>query len=60
MRIDILTVLPELLESPLNNSIVKRARDKGFVEIYVNNLRDFTKDKYKTVDDYAFGVVPEW
>ena len=55
MRIDILTVLPELLESPLNNSIVKRARDKGFVEIYVNNLRDFTKDKYKTVDDYAFG-----
>lgn len=55
MRIDILTVLPELLESPLNNSIVKRARDKGLVEIYVNNLRDFTKDKYKTVDDYAFG-----
>jgi len=55
MRIDILTVLPELLDSPLNNSIVKRARDKGLVEIYVNNLRDFTKDKYKTVDDYAFG-----
>ncbi len=55
MRIDILTVLPELLDSPLNNSIVKRARDKGLVEINVNNLRDFTKDKYKTVDDYAFG-----
>jgi len=55
MRIDILTVLPELLDSPLNNSIVKRARDKGLVEINVINLRDFTKDKYKTVDDYAFG-----
>ena len=55
MRIDILTVLPELLESPLNNSIVKRARDKGLVEINVLNIRDFAKDKYKTVDDYAFG-----
>jgi tRNA (guanine37-N1)-methyltransferase len=55
MRIDILTVLPELLESPLNCSIVKRAREKGLVEINVLNLRDFTKDKYKTVDDYAFG-----
>jgi tRNA (guanine37-N1)-methyltransferase len=55
MRIDILTVLPELLQSPLNYSIVKRAREKGLVEINVLNLRDFTKDKYKTVDDYAFG-----
>jgi tRNA (guanine37-N1)-methyltransferase len=55
MRIDILTVLPELLDSPLNNSIVKRARNKGLVDINVINLRDFTKDKYKTVDDYAFG-----
>jgi tRNA (guanine37-N1)-methyltransferase len=55
MRIDILTVLPELLDSPLSNSIVKRARDKGLVEIGVINLRDFTKDKYKSVDDYAFG-----
>jgi tRNA (guanine37-N1)-methyltransferase len=55
MRIDILTVQPELLESPLNHSIVKRAREKGLVEINVLNLRDFTKDKYKTVDDYAFG-----
>jgi len=55
MRIDILTVQPELLESPLNHSIVKRAREKGLVEINVFNLRDFTKDKYKTVDDYAFG-----
>ncbi len=55
MRIDILTVCPELLESPLNHSIIKRAREKGLVEINVINLRDFTTDKYKTVDDYAFG-----
>jgi tRNA (guanine37-N1)-methyltransferase len=55
MRIDILTVLPELLESPLNHSIVKRAREKGLVEINVLNLREFTRDKYKTVDDYSFG-----
>lgn len=55
MRIDIITVLPELLESPLNYSIVKRAREKGLVEINIVNLRDFTSDKYKTVDDYAFG-----
>jgi tRNA (guanine37-N1)-methyltransferase len=55
MRIDILTVCPELLDSPLNYSIIKRARDKGHVEINVINLRDYTTDKYKTVDDYAFG-----
>lgn len=55
MRIDIITVLPELLESPFNHSIVKRAREKGLVEINIINLRDFTTDKYKTVDDYAFG-----
>jgi tRNA (guanine37-N1)-methyltransferase len=55
MRIDILTVLPELLESPFNHSIVKRAKEKGLVEINVINLRDFSKDKYKSVDDYAFG-----
>jgi tRNA (guanine37-N1)-methyltransferase len=55
MRIDILTVLPELLESPLNYSIVKRAKEKGLVEINIINLREFTNDKYKSVDDYAFG-----
>jgi tRNA (guanine37-N1)-methyltransferase len=55
MRIDIITLLPELLESPLNHSIVKRARDKGLVEINIINLRDFTTDKFRTVDDYAFG-----
>ncbi len=55
MRIDIITVLPELLESPLNHSIVKRAKEKNLVEINLINLRDFTNDKYKSVDDYAFG-----
>jgi len=55
MRIDILTVQPELLVSPLNYSIVKRARDKGLVEINIVNLHDYAKDKYKSVDDYAFG-----
>ncbi|HUX56102.1 MAG TPA: tRNA (guanosine(37)-N1)-methyltransferase TrmD [Bacteroidales bacterium] len=55
MRIDIITVLPELLESPLNHSIVKRAKEKGLVEINIINLRDYTTDKYKSVDDYAFG-----
>jgi tRNA (guanine37-N1)-methyltransferase len=55
MRIDIITVLPELLESPLNFSIIKRAKEKGLVEINIINLRDFTNDKYKSVDDYAFG-----
>ena len=55
MRIDIITVLPELLQSPLNYSIIKRAREKKLVEINVINLRDFTTDKYKSVDDYAFG-----
>ena len=55
MRIDIITVLPELIESPLNYSIVKRAREKGLVEINLVNLRDFASDKYKSVDDYAFG-----
>lgn len=55
MRIDILTVMPEMLESPLNCSIVKRAQDKGLAEIYVHNLRDYTEDKHRKVDDYPFG-----
>ncbi len=54
MRIDIITVLPELLESPLNHSIIKRAKEKGIVEIYVHNLRDYATNKYKQIDDYAF------
>ncbi|HOP03159.1 MAG TPA: tRNA (guanosine(37)-N1)-methyltransferase TrmD [Tenuifilaceae bacterium] len=55
MRIDIITVLPELLESPLNHSIIKRAQNKGLVNIVVHHLRDYTTDKHRTVDDYAFG-----
>lgn len=55
MRIDIISAVPELLESPLNHSIVKRARDKGIAEIHVHNLRDYTLDKHRRVDDYAFG-----
>ena len=55
MRIDILTVLPEMLESPLNCSILKRAQDKGLVEIHVHNLRDYTTNRHRKVDDYPFG-----
>ena len=55
MRIDILTVMPEMLESPLNCSILKRAQDKGLVEIVVHNLRDYSLNKHRKVDDYPFG-----
>ncbi|MDP3642833.1 MAG: tRNA (guanosine(37)-N1)-methyltransferase TrmD [Bacteroidota bacterium] len=54
MRIDILTVVPELLESPFRHSIIKRAQDKGMIEIYVHNIRDFSEDKHHKTDDYAF------
>lgn len=55
MRIDILTVLPELLESPFSHSILKRAVSKGLVEIVVHNIREFASGKHRQVDDYAFG-----
>lgn len=55
MRIDILTVVPGLLESPFAHSIVQRAIKKGLVEIHVHNIRDYTKDKHRTVDDYPYG-----
>jgi tRNA (guanine37-N1)-methyltransferase len=55
MRIDIITVLPELIESPLNHSIIKRAKEKKLVEINIINLRDFSICKHKNVDDYSFG-----
>ena len=55
MRIDILSVVPELLESPLNHSIIKRAKEKGIVEIHIHNIRDWSKDKHRKVDDYSFG-----
>lgn len=55
MRIDILSVVPELLESPLNHSIIKRAQDKGIVEIHIHNIRNWSTDKHRRVDDYSFG-----
>ena len=55
MRIDILTVVPDLLESPFNHSILQRAKDKGLVEIYIHNIRDFATNKHKNVDDYQYG-----
>jgi tRNA (guanine37-N1)-methyltransferase len=55
MQIDIITVLPALLESPLGDSIMKRAQDKGLVTINIHNLRDYSTQKQKQVDDYAFG-----
>ncbi|MEO5673482.1 MAG: tRNA (guanosine(37)-N1)-methyltransferase TrmD [Chitinophagales bacterium] len=55
MRIDVITVLPELLRSPIDHSILKRAREKKLLEINLINLRDYTTDNYKTVDDYQYG-----
>ena len=65
MRIDIIAVVPEILEGPLNQSIVQRARDKGIVEIAVHTLRDYSDNNYKSVDDYAYGggagmVIKGW
>lgn len=55
MRIDIITVLPELLRSPFEVSILKRAQEKGLVEVHFHNIRDFSKGKYNQVDDYQYG-----
>ncbi|HEY9178112.1 MAG TPA: tRNA (guanosine(37)-N1)-methyltransferase TrmD [Flavipsychrobacter sp.] len=55
MRIDIITVLPQLLESPFSHSILKRAQAKGLLEVYTHNLRDYTPYKQAQVDDYQFG-----
>lgn len=55
MRIDIITVLPELLTSPFAASILKRAQDKGLVEVQLHNLRDYSTNKHKNVDDYQYG-----
>ena len=57
MRIDILTVVPSLLDSPFSDSIIQRARDKGVVDIRVHNIRDWSKDKHKKVDDEPFGGI---
>ena len=55
MRIDIITVLPEMIEGTINTSILKRAQDKGLVTFELHNLRDYTLDKHKRVDDYPYG-----
>ena len=55
MRIDIITILPELMRSPFEASIMKRAIEKGLVEVHFHNLRDYTTNKQKSVDDYPFG-----
>lgn len=55
MRIDIITVLPELLKSPFEASILKRAQDKGLVEVHLHNLRDFALNRYGQIDDYQYG-----
>ena len=58
MRIDILTLFPEMFESPLSHSILKRAQDKGIVDIALSNIRDFAADNYKKVDDKPYGGGP--
>lgn len=58
MRIDILTAVPELLDGLFDKSIIGRAQKKGLAEIVVHNLRDYTEDKHKRIDDYSFGGFP--
>lgn len=55
MRIDILTVLPEMVDGMVNHSIVKRAQEKGLAEVHLHNLRDYSTNKWKRIDDYPFG-----
>jgi tRNA (guanine37-N1)-methyltransferase len=55
MRIDILTIFPEMFDGPFSHSIVKRAKDKGLVEIHLHNIRDYATNKHRRVDDYPFG-----
>lgn len=55
MRIDILTIFPEMFDGPFSHSIIKRAKEKGLVEIHLHDIRDYSKSKHKRVDDYPFG-----
>ena len=55
MRIDIITVVPDILKSPFEASIMKRSIEKGFIEVHIHNLRDYVTDNYKQIDDYQFG-----
>src|SRR5437762_83460 len=58
MKIDVLTLFPEMFQGPLDASIVQRAREKGLLDLRVRNLRDYTHDRHKTVDDKPFGGGP--
>ncbi len=58
MRIDIISAVPDMMKSPLNTSIIKKAHDKGLVEIIIHDLHDYTKDRHKTIDDKPFGGGP--
>ena len=55
MRIDIITVVPDILKSPFEASILKRSIEKGLVEVHLHNLRDYVTDNYRQIDDYQFG-----
>jgi tRNA (guanine37-N1)-methyltransferase len=55
MRIDIITAVPQIFESPINSSIIKRAREKGIVEIYIHDLHDYAHNKYRQIDDHPYG-----
>lgn len=55
MRIDIITAIPKLLESPMGHSIIQRAREKRLADIHIHNLRDYATNRYKSIDDYTFG-----
>src|SRR5574339_1293997 len=55
MRIDIISVLPELLQSPMQHSIMKRAQEKGLLEVHIHNLRQWAVNEYGQVDDYQYG-----
>ena len=55
MRIDILTILPDLLQGPFSDSIMQRAQDKGHLELHLHNIRDYATSKHKNVDDYQYG-----
>ena len=55
MRIDIISAVPEILSGPLNSSIIKKSIDKGIANIFIHNLRDYSKNNYKSVDDYQYG-----
>lgn len=55
MRIDIISAVPKLMESPISHSILKRAQERGLIEVHLHDLRDFTDSKHKQIDDYQFG-----